>query len=92
MYNFFSKFSTFLASVQKKNQNFPFFSSVQFFSSQLVNTSAFNESTIYGFKLSVRLRPNLVLRIYNHTVYFDKNLDGVTDNFPTQGFSIMADF
>ena len=64
----------------------------QYFTSELFNTSNYSENMVLGGKLGIKLRHNISLRIYNHYVFYDRNLDGKLTLNSTIGIGISANF
>ena len=64
----------------------------QYFTSELFNTSNYSENMVLGGKLGIKLRHNISLRIYNHDVFYDRNLDGKVTLNSTMGIGMVANF
>ena len=46
----------------------------QYFTSEPLNTSAYNENTVFGARLGIKLLHNVSLRMYLHDVFYDIDL------------------
>ena len=64
----------------------------QYFTSDPFNISTFNENTVFGFRLGIKLLQNVSLRMYRHDVFYDNNLDGNVDLNSTMGLGLVAKF
>ena len=64
----------------------------QYFTSEPFNTSTYNENTVFGVRLGIKLLQNVSLRMYRHDVFYDNNLDGNVDLNSTIGLGLLAKF
>jgi hypothetical protein len=64
----------------------------QYFTSEPFNTSTYNENTVFGVRLGIKLLQNVSLRMYRHDVFYDNNLDGNVDLNSTMGLGLVAKF
>ena len=64
----------------------------QYFTSDLFNSSAYNENMVMGAKLGIKLLQNLSLQMHRHDVFYDRNLDGEVNLNSTMGVGLVAKF
>ncbi|MBC8257033.1 MAG: hypothetical protein H8E85_06960 [Candidatus Marinimicrobia bacterium] len=64
----------------------------QNFTSELFNTSDYNENMVIGASLGIKLMENVSLRMYRHDVFYDRNLDGKVNLNSTVGAGLVAKF
>jgi len=64
----------------------------QYFTSDLFNSSAYNENMVLGAKLGIKLLQNVSLQMYRHDVFYDRNLDGEVNLNSTMGVGLGAKF
>jgi hypothetical protein len=62
----------------------------QYFTSDLFNSSAYNENMVLGAKLGIKLLQNVSLQMYRHDVFYDRNLDGKVNLNSTIGVGLVA--
>ena len=64
----------------------------QYFTSDLFNSSAYNENMVMGANLGIKLLENISLQMYRHDVFYDRNLDGEVNLNSTMGVGLVAKF
>ena len=64
----------------------------QYFTSDLFNSSAYNENMVMGVKLGIKLLQNVSLQMHRHDVFYDRNLDGEVNLNSTIGVGLVAKF
>lgn len=64
----------------------------QYFTSDLFNSSAYNENMVMGASLGIKLLENISLQMYRHDVFYDRNLDGEVNLNSTMGVGLVAKF
>lgn len=64
----------------------------QYFTSDLFNSSAYNENMVMGAKLGIKLLQNVSLQMHRHDVFYDRNLDGEVNLNSTMGVGLVAKF
>ena len=64
----------------------------QYFTSDLFNSSAYNENMVMGSSLGIKLLENVSLQMHRHDVFYDRNLDGEVNLNSTMGVGLVAKF
>jgi len=64
----------------------------QYFTSDLTNSSAYNENMVMGASLGIKLLENVSLQMYRHDVFYDRNLDGEVNLNSSMGVGLVAKF
>ena len=64
----------------------------QYFTSELFNSSTYNENMVLGVSVGIKLLENVSLRMYRHDVFYDRNLDGEVNLNSTMGVGLVAKF
>ena len=64
----------------------------QYFTSDLFNSSAYNENMVMGASLGIKLLENISLQMYRHDVFYDRNLDGEVNLNSTMGVGLVAKY
>ena len=64
----------------------------QYFTSDLFNSSAYNENMVMGASLGLKLLENISLQMYRHDVFYDRNLDGEVNLNSSMGVGLVAKF
>ena len=64
----------------------------QYFTSELFDSSTYNENMVLGARLGIKLLQNVSLRMYRHDVFYDRNLDGNVDLNSTIGAGMVIEF
>ena len=64
----------------------------QYFTSDLFNSSAYNENMVMGASLGIKLLENISLQMYCHDVFYDRNLNGEVNLNSTMGMGLGAKF
>ena len=64
----------------------------QYFTSHPFNLSTYNENTIFGIQLGVKLLKKSSILFYSHNVFYDNNFDGQINNNLTMGISLINKF
>ena len=64
----------------------------QYFTSELFNSSTYNENMVLGASVGIKLLENVSLRMYRHDVFYDRNLDGEVNLNSTMGVGLVAKF
>jgi hypothetical protein len=64
----------------------------QYFTSELFNSSTYNENMVRGVSVGIKLLENVSLRMYRHDVFYDRNLDGEVNLNSTMGVGLVAKF
>jgi hypothetical protein len=64
----------------------------QYFTSDLFNSSAYNENMVMGASLGIKLLENISLQMYRHDVFYDRNLDGEVNLNSSMGVGLVAKF
>ena len=64
----------------------------QYFTSELFNSSIYNENMVLGARLGIKILKNVSLRMYRHDVFYDRNLDGNVDLNSTIGAGMVIKF
>ncbi|SVE22669.1 uncharacterized protein METZ01_LOCUS475523, partial [marine metagenome] len=64
----------------------------QYFTDKLFSISAHHENMILGIRLGLNITSVISIHMHRHDVFYDRNLDGITDLNSTQGFKLVARF
>ena len=64
----------------------------QYYTSEPFKTTIYNENTVFGARLGIKILPNLSLYMFKHNIFYDNNLDGDVNFNSTIGMNLKAQF